>query len=38
MGKMEENVWLNARNVEQKLLRLKNAGLWLVAQTNLAKK
>lgn len=30
---MEENVWLNVRNAEEKLHRQEKHGRWLVAQT-----
>jgi len=29
---LEEDAWLNARNVEAKLLTLEKAGRWLVVQ------
>jgi len=34
---MEENLWLNAQNVEAKLHRQENNGKWLVVQTGMAK-
>jgi len=34
---MEENVWLNVRNVEAKLLIQEKAGRWRVVQTELAR-
>jgi hypothetical protein len=30
---LEEDAWLNARNVEAELLTLEKAGRWLVVQT-----
>jgi len=34
---MEENLWLNAQNVEAKLHRQENHGRWLVAQIGMAR-
>jgi len=35
---MEEDVWLNVRNVEKTLVRQEKLGKWLVAQIRAARK